>query len=169
MSGELLPLKTRTRQHVIADLGVNYVQRVFLLAGYTADWIVHDYGFDLKVQTFNERGEVENGTVSVQVKATDRVATHAGGATVPVRVSTRDLKFWLMEWDPVVLALYDAAADRAYWVDVQEYARAEKLDGDTAAGTVTITVATADVLDVDAARRVRDRKNAARSGEKPGR
>ena len=37
MAGDTFRRKTRTRQHVIADLGVNYVQRIWLLAGHTAD------------------------------------------------------------------------------------------------------------------------------------
>jgi hypothetical protein len=40
--------KTRTREHVIADLAVNHVERQVLLCGFTLERIVHDYGLDLK-------------------------------------------------------------------------------------------------------------------------
>lgn len=45
--------KTRTRQHVIADLGVNYVERQVLLSGFTVQRFFPDYGIDLVLTTFN--------------------------------------------------------------------------------------------------------------------
>src|SRR5262249_11030256 len=65
------PRKRRTREHVIADLGVNFVERQALLCGYTVEKIVHDYGYDLLLFTFDAKGYVENGFVFLQVKATD--------------------------------------------------------------------------------------------------
>jgi hypothetical protein len=71
-----LPKKTRTREHVIADLGVNHVERQVLLCGFSVERIEHDYGVDLLVFTYNAGGEVENGEIRLQIKATDRVKKH---------------------------------------------------------------------------------------------
>jgi hypothetical protein len=66
-------MKTRTREHVIADLAVNYLERRVLWQGFTLDRVQHDYGVDLAMSTYNENGEVESGQVLFQVKASDRV------------------------------------------------------------------------------------------------
>ena len=55
--------KRRTREHVIADLSVNHVERVVLRCGWTVERTRHDYGLDLYLETYNIDGEVENGCV----------------------------------------------------------------------------------------------------------
>lgn len=70
--------KTRTRQHIIADLSVNHVERHILRCGWTAQRVSPDYGVDLVMATFNRRGEIENGDVRFQIKATDKVKRTAG-------------------------------------------------------------------------------------------
>jgi hypothetical protein len=150
--------KVRTRGHVIADLGVNHVERQVLLAGYVAERRAFDYGIDLEMKTFDADGQVEPSHVAIQVRATDHFAPHADGATVPVRVETEHLKGWLLEWVPVVLILYDATAERAYWLAVQEYARQRDIDPDTEGESVTLAVPLANVFDPAAVRVVRDLK-----------
>jgi hypothetical protein len=59
----------RTRSHQIADLAVNHVERIVLLAGFSAQRIVHDYGVDLLVTTYRRNGEVEGGYLYFQCKA----------------------------------------------------------------------------------------------------
>ena len=39
--------KRRTREHVIADQSVNYVERFIIDAGHTAQRMEKDYGYDL--------------------------------------------------------------------------------------------------------------------------
>lgn len=51
----------RTRQHVIADLSINFVEREALLAGFTIQRLHHDYGPDLMLNTYNETGDVLPG------------------------------------------------------------------------------------------------------------
>jgi hypothetical protein len=41
------PRKRRTREHVIADLSVNHVERQALLCGFSVERIRVDYGIDL--------------------------------------------------------------------------------------------------------------------------
>ena len=60
--------KRRTREHVIADLSINHVERFVLRAGCTAERTKHDYGIDLLMETFNVAGEPENGQVLFQLK-----------------------------------------------------------------------------------------------------
>ena len=44
---------------VIADLAVNHVERQVLLCGFTIERIVHDYGIDVLMFTFDRNGETE--------------------------------------------------------------------------------------------------------------
>jgi hypothetical protein len=53
--------KRRTREHVIADLGVNFVERKILLAGFVAEREHFDYGIDLVVKTFDAAGVIDPG------------------------------------------------------------------------------------------------------------
>jgi len=55
--------KRRTREHVIADLSINHVERFALEAGFTVQRNEHDYGHDLEITTFNEQGELEHGLI----------------------------------------------------------------------------------------------------------
>ena len=111
--------KRRTREHVIADLSVNHVERMVLQTGYTIDRLVHDYGLDLMLVTYNESGYVEPGQVFLQVKATDSPRISADGARISCRVERTDLERWLQERMPVILVLYDALSDVAYWTHIQ--------------------------------------------------
>jgi len=38
--------KRRTREHVIADLSANHVERHVLRSGHTVERLVHDYGIE---------------------------------------------------------------------------------------------------------------------------
>jgi hypothetical protein len=73
MMAEIIPLprKRRTRAHVIADLAVNYMERCVLEAGFTAEHVRHDYGYDYLVHTYDANGYLEPGEIRVQVKATE--------------------------------------------------------------------------------------------------
>jgi len=111
----------RTRKHVIADLAVNFVERQILLAGYTAERQVHDYGIDLMVTTFSSEGETESGSISIQVKATDHLTTVGDSQFIPCRIWCSHARRWLLEPMPVILVVYDATLDAAYWLHVQGF------------------------------------------------
>ena len=115
------PGKTRTRQHVIADLSVNFVERQVLVCGHALQRVQYDYGYDMIMFTYNQAGEVEPGMVYFQAKATDQLPLLRDGKTISWPVSRRDLKLWLNETFPVILIVYDGAADKGYWLDVQAY------------------------------------------------
>lgn len=114
--------KKRTREHVIADLGVHHVEGAILRCGFTAERIAHDYGLDLYMTTYGADGKAESGWVLFQVKATDHLTREADGATVICRVERADLNRWMGETYPVILVVYDAQADVEYWLYVQAHA-----------------------------------------------
>lgn len=151
--------KRRTREHVIADLGVNFVERVVLLAGHTVERTRTDYGIDVVIDTYDRRGEVEVGQLRVQVKATDALVTAANGHAVLYRVRVADLKNWLFEIAPVILTVYDAVKEVAYWLDVQDHARGLDPDAILTGRTVTLRIPAGNVWTPDAVRQLRVMKN----------
>lgn len=145
--------RVRTREHVIADLAVNHVERQVFLCGYTAQKQYHDYGIDLTVCTFNGRGEQESGNIFIQVKATEQAKVLRSAQAVAVRVDRANLRTWLSEVLPVVLVVYDVAANTACWVHVQDYfQRQAGFNLFRANQTVTIRVPASQVLDEEAVR-----------------
>jgi len=100
---------------VIADLSVNYVERQALRAGHTAQRIVHDYGLDVIISTYTDDGEPEVGLIYSQVKATDALRKVSNGRFVTCQIERAHLRGWLAETYPVILIVYDAPNDRAYW------------------------------------------------------
>ena len=50
--------KKRTREHVIADLSAHHVAGHILRCGFTAEHIIHDYGIDVFMTTYNDRDEI---------------------------------------------------------------------------------------------------------------
>ena len=70
----------RTRQHVLADLSINYLERQILLCGYAVNRLHTDYGIDMLMLTYSPVGEVENGHVLFQVKATDSLQASVSGS-----------------------------------------------------------------------------------------
>src|SRR5579862_2502884 len=133
--------KRRTRGHVIADLSVNHVERHVLLCGYTVKRPMHDYGIDLEIRTFNRSGEIEHGNILVQLKATDKIKTRPDW--IACRIERADLVYWLAEALPVILIVYDAAHDVAYWLYVQSYfAKVKDFNLFSAGKTITVRVPT---------------------------
>lgn len=115
--------KRRTREHVIADQSVNFVERFVLDAGYTTIRVVQDYGCDLAVVTYDDHGYVEPGYVYCQLKATGNLARYDGGDHFWYPLDIRDYNLWMEEPMPVILILNDAAGRKGYWVHVQAYFR----------------------------------------------
>jgi hypothetical protein len=112
--------KLRTREHILEDLSVNYVERQVFLRGFAVNRMLTDYGLDLIMMTINEAGEIENGYVMLQVKATDQPEIRKDGKTISLRVEVADLKYWQGEDMPVILGLY-GQKDKAWWLYVQRY------------------------------------------------
>jgi hypothetical protein len=113
------PRKQRTRQHVIADQSVNHVERFILDAGHTAQRLTSDYGYDLVLFTYDERGYLEPGSIYVQLKAGETL--EAVGVDYAFDLDIRDYNLWMLEEMPVLLILFAASRRRAYWLCVQNY------------------------------------------------
>ena len=113
--------KCRTREHVIADLSVNYVERMVLRCGYTVERFRYDYGQDLVLYTYDANGEYENGDVRLQVKATDHPKRTSAGRGISLPIESAHLRHWLHEPMPVFLIVYDGLRDEAYWLYVQRH------------------------------------------------
>jgi len=148
------PRKRRTREHVIADLSVNHVERHALLAGYVVERMIHDYGIDLELFTFSRDGEIEGGAIPLQLKATDGLRLKPGQATFGFRMERKDLARWLAEPMPVILIVFAVRKEIAYWLYVQHYFRQQKGFNIFAAGkTMTVSMPTANVVTPAAMRR----------------
>jgi hypothetical protein len=120
MPGKIIgPRKRRTRQHVIADLSVNHVERFILDEGHTAQRMGSDYGYDLFLATYDEQGYVEPGVIPIQLKAAESL--QATGADYVFDLDVRDYNLWVAEEFPVILILFDASRRRAFWLAVQNY------------------------------------------------
>jgi hypothetical protein len=149
-----LDRKRRTREHVIADLSVNHVERQALLSGYVVERRRQDYGIDLDLLTFDKYGQPEEGKVLLQLKASDRLNLKPGQESFTFRIDRKDLVLWLAEPSPVILVVYDARKGVAYWVYVQSHFRVRKdFNLFTAGKTVTVPVPTVNVVNPGAMRK----------------
>jgi Domain of unknown function (DUF4365) len=154
-------LKRRTREHVIASLSANSIERIFLQKGHTVIKTEQDYGVDLVVFTYDDDGYVEPGNIYIQLKATEAPRRSVEGGFRPFSISIRDHNAWAAEPMPVFLILYDVRADRAYWQYVQGYFEADpsRRPKETAR-SVTIRIPAANVFDATTVDYARERKQA---------
>jgi Domain of unknown function (DUF4365) len=142
------------RAHIIADLSVHHVEGHVLRCGWVVERLVHDYGIDLRLLTFNRQGEVEAGEVVLQLKATDHLRPRSATRPIAFRLERSDLIVWLTELRPVILIVYDARKDVAYWLYVQSYfQRLKDFSLFTAGQTVTVQVPRTNVLTTAAVRK----------------
>ncbi|MEI7594136.1 MAG: DUF4365 domain-containing protein [Bacteroidota bacterium] len=143
--------KRRTRTHIIADLSANHVERHALINGYSVESIVKDYGYDLNVYTYNSNGEFENGSIFIQLKATDRPKHDAKKTALTFSADKRDLRTWFDEPYPVILVIYDAKNEIGYWLYVQQYLRSLKgFDLNKIGDSFTLKIPKTNIVDTTA-------------------
>ena len=118
----------QTREHRLAALSVNHVERLILRQGHIVARKTDDYGYDLVMETFDygtdpdrKRGEFEGGSVLFQLKATQHLRLLDDGETISLSIEQRHLLLWKEEMMPVILVVYDAITEQAYWLYVQRY------------------------------------------------
>src|SRR5438270_13811830 len=104
------PRKQRTRQHIIADQSVNYVERFIIDEGHTTQRLAPDYGYDLILFTYDEDGYAEPGVAFLQLKASETWT--AAGAHYVFGLDIRDYNLWMCEDASVFLVLFDACRRR---------------------------------------------------------
>src|ERR1044071_1987826 len=95
----------RAREHVIADLIILHIQWISCKCGYVAAEPERDYGYELTILTFDEGGQIENGVVYLQVKATDDIGKLllTDGETISIPIERQHVLFWSEEPMPVIL------------------------------------------------------------------
>jgi hypothetical protein len=94
--------------------------------------------------------------VRLQIKATDSINVRSGRDAIAVRLDWRDMVYWLNEPLPVILVMYDAQIDRAWWLYLQEFLRAEGRKARVGIpASLTVIIPLANVLDAKAVRRFR--------------
>ena len=114
--------KRRTRQHIIEGSGLNHIERQIVLSGNVLRrFLDNDYGYDGMIETFNELGETQNQAFMIQLKSTDNIQLSPHKQGFIVDLSKRDLELWLKASYPVLLMLYDAQKEVAYFTDLQTY------------------------------------------------
>lgn len=156
---------TRTREHHIADLSRNYFERFVLANGWTVEGKLYDYGYDLTLKTYNYKddpefqlGEVENGAILVQLKATDHLKTVQKGQFISFAVSAKHIHLWRNSIMPVVLVLYDVRNNRAFWLYVQRYMKSANFEMAQGQETGTLHIPVENALDADAVKLFREYK-----------
>jgi hypothetical protein len=101
--------KSRTREHIIAELSLHHLSGLVLRAGFTIEAHHADYGIDAHIETFDADGAVENGLIFAQLKVTDNIeAYRLENADLSFPMEKRDLDYWAKEPYPAYLVLYDA-------------------------------------------------------------
>jgi hypothetical protein len=152
--------KQRTRQHVIADQSVNFVERFVIEEGHIAQRLTTDYGYDLVMMTFDDRGYAEPGLIFLQLKAAESLAR--SGANYAFDLDVRDYNLWKGERFPVILILFEAVSKRAYWLHVQDYfATHPERRPRKAAKTIRVLISQRAVVNRQAVRKWRVAKAAA--------
>lgn len=147
--------KLRTREHVIADLSYNFLERKVIERGHWLDAPMNDYGIDATMFHHNLKGEIENGEVRFQLKATEQVALSRDGGWISQRVEIKDLHYWYYELYPVILVVYDAGRNRAVWLHLQQYVSEHPAIMESDAETATVRIPAKNTLTAQAIDRFR--------------
>lgn len=131
--------KRRTREH-IAEMSVNCLERQVLRRGHQLLRMPQpEYGVDAIMLHFAKTGEVEDGQLFFQLKATDSLKFVDKGRSIPVTVEVAHLNHWYwVKHHPVILVIYDAKKSRAFWLDVQAYVDEHELNPTTKSVTLRI-------------------------------
>ena len=78
-------------------------------------------GLDGEILTFNELGAIEFGYFKFQLKSTDAIKLNHKEGFVKFDLSQRDIEAWLLAPTTVLLFVYDAQTEVAYYLDLQAY------------------------------------------------
>ena len=99
---------------------------------------------------YTASGEIESGDVRIQLKATDTIRLSQDRQSVVIKIDRSDLMLWVPETMPVILIVYGARSDVAYWLYVQRhFERVGGFNPFAAGKTVTLHIPRANVLDQD--------------------
>lgn len=149
--------KLRTRPHIIEDLGFNFVERHILKAGFTVQrYDRNDYGYDGIIHTFNLKGEIESFSILFQLKSTDAIKFVERKEGFGFDLSIRDLELWLEGSVPVLMILYDAVLEKAYFVDLQPHFNGNPVLLQNVRKFVRLFIPTSNLFEPQAIQKIRD-------------
>lgn len=155
----------RTREHHIADLSLNHIERLVLLEGWTVEGKRHDYGYDLVLNTYDyggdptyQWGELESGEVLLQLKATDNLHVVNKGLFISFPISVKHINLWRREKMPVILVIYDVLNDMAYWLYTQRYFNSSAFKMTHGQKGISLRIPKTSVVDATAIRQFREYK-----------
>ena len=132
---------------------MNHIERRIIDEGHTVERNVSDYGYDLVMFTYDNRGYAEEGLVKIQLKASERLVPSADEFTFDIDI--RDYALWTAEPMPVILILFDASKRRAYWIYVQRYFASPSRKPKQGAKTVRVRIPKSQVVSRSAVRKMR--------------
>ncbi len=145
--------KQRTRQHVIADISVNHTEYFVLKCGFSAERIEADYGYDLQIYCYDENGEFENGIIYLQLKATDNIEKYRRKQGFSYSFESDHLNIWINEPMPVIIVLFDAVREKAYWVYLQSFIESENISADSERKSFTVRFDENNIVGIEAVRK----------------
>jgi len=148
----------RTKEHVIADLSVNHVERVFLEEGHGPLGIPKDYGYDLTITTHNSKGLAESGLIYLQLKAARRLKRAPKATGYKFSIERKHFNQWQKEPSPVFLIRYCARTKRAYYLYLQPYFQANPSLFRSGVKSATIFIPQANTFDATAVKYMHGRK-----------
>lgn len=152
--------KRRTRNHIIEGLSRNYLERLVLLNGFSCEYFDNDYGIDANIYTYNPTGLYEDGYIGIQLKSTDNINIISNGTEISFTLDKRDINYWLRYLMPVILVLYDAKKDNAYWLYIQRYfQQIPNFELSQIPANFNVRIPTKNILDKSAIMAFRDFKN----------
>ncbi len=103
--------------------------------------------------TYSEEGEIENENINIQLKATEHLSLLQDGQTIPFLVDRADLEYWRYELFPVILIVYDAVNEIAYWTYIQAYfQQRQDFNLELVGTTYTIHIPRSQVVNLEAIR-----------------
>ena len=151
--------KRYTHRHFIELLGFNHVEKQALLAGCTWQRYVSNTNYNGFLQTYAEDGKIEGGRINVQLKSTDKINRAKKTGEILFNLSIKDLEAWLNRFTMVLLVLYDAKNDMAYFVELDSYFQTHREALRKVNKFVRVHIPVANVFTPEAVKHLRTIKN----------
>lgn len=102
----------------------------------------------------NDRGEIENGEVRFQLKATEHLP-EGDAEFVPRQIDMKDLRYWYFEPYPFILMLDEATRNIGLWLHIQNYVAMNPQIMDSGADSVTLRIPSSNKLTLNTIDRFR--------------
>jgi Domain of unknown function (DUF4365) len=156
-----MQFRRRTRADVIVAQARNHIEKFVIDKGHGVDRRRPEYGYHLRITTFDEAGYEENGSILAWLKGSDNLVDLSGKGFFAIKINIKYYNVWIKELDPVFVILYDARNGKAYRVYLRAYFNEHPTRRPTEnAERFTLRVSRANLLTGDTIDYMRDRKAA---------